>query len=213
MVKFLMILSAFCFSSGLQGHQPDLSSIILAEQGENKWVLQVRSALTAFEYVVEEKFGPSAYATPEEFQQLVVDYLRAHISIEFNGANKAVLENGMVKLGHETNVVFQLQGTPEMIHSLAVENKSFQYIARNKGILIVYKEGFSKDQFTLNDDNGHRIALKVGTNKFEAVEPEPLWKPLHFLLLAIGILAIPIILIRYKNRPYFNPSSSLLERV
>lgn len=187
--RFLTLLSVLCISSQVQAHQPDLSSIILAEQGDNKWVLQVRSALTAFEYMVEEHYGASAYTTPEEFQELVVNYVRDNISIRFNEADVAVLQHGMVKLGHETNVIFQLAGTPEAVHSLMVENRSFSDIPRNKSVLIVYKEGFSKDQFTLNEDNEHRIKLKVGNFTFVAVEQANGWPPLYFLLIAMAMLA------------------------
>lgn len=207
--KALWLLAAFCISSQARAHQPDLSSIILAEQGEDQWVLQVRSALTAFEYVIEKHYGPSAYTTPEEFQELVVNYMRDHISIIFNDTHPAILYKGMVKLGHETNVIFQLAGTLETIHSLVVENNSFKSISRNKSVLIVYKEGFSKDQFTLNDDNGHSIRLKIGDSKFEAVEQADGWPSLYFLIITIVILAILIILIAFKKKQALRFDSSL----
>ena len=122
------MLSVLCTSWQVQAHQPDLSSIILSEQGEQNWVLQVRSALTAFEYAIEDHYGAGSYTTPEEFQQLVVNFIRERISIRFNDTDAAELQNGMVKLGHETNVIFQLVGTPEAIRSLAVEHNSFSNI-------------------------------------------------------------------------------------
>lgn len=198
--KILVLLSVWCISHSLKAHQPDLSSIILAEQGENNWVLQIRSALTAFEYVVEEHYGKSSYATPEEFQELVVEYIRHNITIQFNEGSTAILQKGMVKLGHETNVVFQLGGIPEIIHSLVIENKSFQHIPRSKSALIVYKEGYSKDQFTLKQENGHSIKLKMGISKFEPVESGNSWRPIHFLLLTIGLLAIPMAVFTLQKR-------------
>lgn len=197
-----MICSVLCISYQVKAHQPDLSSLILAEQAENKWVLQLRSALTAFEYVIEEQFGTSSYATPEEFQELVVNYVRDNVSILFNDANVAILQHGMVKLGHETNVIFQLEGTPAAIHSIAVENKSFSKIARNKGVLVVYKKGFLKDQFTLNDDNGHRIKLKVGEGKFEELVQDQSSAQFIFILFAIVLIVLSIIFLVYqKSKP------------
>lgn len=187
-IRCLFVLSALFISVPAQAHQPNLSSIILAEQEEGKWVLQIRSALTAFEYVVEEHFGLSAYATPEEFQELVVNYMRDHIAIQFNGTHPAILRNGMVKLGHETNVVFELAGLPETIKSLSLENKSFKDIARNQSVLAIYKEGFSRNQFTLDNTNNHSVILRAGQAGFEAVERDETWARTYLLL--PGILLV-----------------------
>lgn len=209
MTRFLITLSVLCFSWEVQAHQPDLSSIILAEQGDNKWVLQVRSALTAFEYEIEEHFGASSYASPEEFQELVANYVRDNISILFNDTNAAVLQNGMVKLGHETTVVFQLAGTPEAVHSLAVKNSSFSDIPRNQSALIVFKEGFSKDQFILNENNGHSIKLKAGSSKFEAVEQGQETAQRSLLIFAGALLALSVIYFAFKYRQAFRFISPL----
>ena len=182
----------------------------MAEQEDHKWVLQVRSALTAFEYEIEAHFGKSSYASPEEFQELVVDYVRGHISILFNDTNAVVLQNGMVKLGHETNVIFQLAGIPETIHSLAVENRSFSDIPRNQSALMVFKEGFSKDQFMLNENNGHSIKLKVGSAKFEAVEQVQEAAQSSLLIFAGVLLALSVIYFAFKNRQILSFNSSLL---
>ena len=101
--RFLIMLCVLCISWGVKAHQPDLSSTILVEQGENKWVLQIRAALTAFEYEIEQTYGKDSYETPEEFQDLVIKHVQEHISILYNKANTAVLQNGKVKLGHETS--------------------------------------------------------------------------------------------------------------
>lgn len=202
-----MTLCMLCISLGIQAHQPDLSSTILAAQDGNKWVLQVRASLTAFEYVVEENFGESSYATPEEFQALVTDYVRKHVSIQFDEDNMAVLQNGMVKLGHETNVIFQIEGVPQDIQSLVVKNTSFSGIPRNQSALLVIKEGFAKDQFTLSNSNEHTVTLKVSDTKFVLVTPaDGKASYLPFLILAGALVVFLIACIIFKKRQIrFNP--------
>ena len=153
----------------IKAHQPDLSSTMLVEQGENTWVLQIRAALTAFEYEIENHFGKDSYATPEEFQELVVKHIRENTSILLNDNDVVTLENGLVKLGHETSVTFEVVGTPSIIQSLEVQNKSFSNISRNQSALIVVKKGFAKDQFILDKNNSHTAKLKVKDSKFELV--------------------------------------------
>ena len=170
-IRILITLCIICISFGVKAHRPDLSSTLLVQQGENKWVLQVRSALTAFEYEIENHFGKSAYNSPEEFQKLVVDYVQNNIAIKVNGENAVVFQNGNVKLGHETNATFEVIGMPKNIQSLVVKNSSFSNISRNQSALIVVKKGFSKDQFILNNDNGHIVELQVKNSKLELVAP------------------------------------------
>ena len=210
--RFLIILSVLCTSWQVRAHQPDLASIILAEQENHTWVLQVRSALTAFEYVIEDHYGKDSYASPEEFQELVVHYIRNHISIRFNDAETAVLQRGMVKLGHETNVIFQLAGTPETISSLSVENNSFSNIPRSQGVLMIYKEGFEKNQFMLNQNNGHSIRLEAANSKFAVVEKvQGPAQPSFLLMVGLAIIAISVVVFVYPTQQgsSFNSNSFL----
>lgn len=165
MFRWVILLSLLLGFETAHAHQPDISSTMLVEQGENQWVLQIRASLTAFQYEIKYHFGDSAYATPEEFMQLVLNHVKENTAIQFNDAHVS-LDSGMVRLGHETNVVFKVSGTPEDIKSLAVQNSSFKDISRNQSALILFKEGFEKEQFILNKENEHAIKLKVVDSKF-----------------------------------------------
>ena len=46
--SIIILIWATCFCNKLQAHQPELSTTMLIEQPEGQWLLQVRSALTAF---------------------------------------------------------------------------------------------------------------------------------------------------------------------
>jgi len=159
---FFLLINVF----SLQAHQPDLSSTMLVEREDSTWILQVRAAMTAFEYEVKVQFPDSTFASGEKFKELVIKHVRANLSVQFNEQDLAVLENPYVKLGHETNVLFEVKGVPENIKSLSVKNSSFSDIGRNQSGLVVFKEGFTKEQFVLNNANAHRAELKVEGNKF-----------------------------------------------
>jgi hypothetical protein len=198
--KFLFLLGVLCLPWGASAHQPDLSSTILVEQDKNKWVLQVRAALTAFEYVVEANFGESSYATPEEFQALVANYVRENTTVRFNDGQLAVLQDGVVKLGHETYVTFQIEGTPDDVQSLVVQNTSFSDISRNQSALLILKKGVEKEQFTLNNNNEHRAELEVRDARFVLVVPNAgLAIYLPFLLLIAALLVLSLVYFALKK--------------
>lgn len=172
-MKALLKITIAIFLSGIswvaKAHQPDISSTLLVERGENEWVLQVRASLTALEYEIERHYGESSYDSPEAFQHLVLDYMKDNVSIVFNESLPITLSNGIVKLGHETIVAFQVVDAPKILKSLEVTNAAFRDIPRNKVALIVLKEGYAKGQFILSEDNQHSITLEVDDMAFEMV--------------------------------------------
>jgi len=198
--KLLILISALFISFGVQAHQPDLSSTLLVEQSENNWVLQVRASLTAFEYEVEQHFGKSSYATPEEFQDLVLKHLLANISIQYNNDQNVVLQNGKVKLGHETTVTFEVAGTPETMQLLAVNNSSFKEISRNKNALMVIKKGIAREQFILDNKNQHSVKLKVNDTDLEVITPTTMKAEFPLLILGSICLVLTIFIFAYKKK-------------
>lgn len=196
--KYIIVQCLLFVSIAACAHNPDLSSTILIEQSEDKWVLQIRAALTAFEYEVESSFGGSSYATPEEFQELVVRHVRENMLILFNDNNQVELKNGMVKLGHETSVTFEVIGSPTTIKSLQVMNSSFKDIPRNQSALMVLKKGFTKEQFTLNAKNLHTAELKIANSKFVLVTTDAEKAGFSFYILGGILLVFSIITVLYK---------------
>lgn len=172
-LKYLLLPCLLLVSLRLSAHQPELSSTLLVEQSEGDWILQIRAALTGFEYEVEYTFGQDSYSTPEAFQELLVKHVLENVSIIINEKDQAQLNNGQVKLGHETSITFEVVGIPEMIQSLQVKNSSFRDISRNQSALIVLKNDFEKEQFTLNNENNHTVNLIAKNAKFELFVPIP----------------------------------------
>ncbi len=169
-MKYLIFcLFSMTFIDSTFAHQPDRSSTMVIEQADGTWLLQIKSAMTAFEYEVHQTFGEKSYSTAEEFNALVIKHLQNNIIIDFNTDGTAQLSNGMVKLGHETTVLFKVEGMPKQLNHLTLTNSSFKDIHHNQSALVIVKEGFEKQQFVLNNQNHHTAALQVGTNKFEPV--------------------------------------------
>lgn len=201
MTKYFLSL-VFCFSFwSAQAHQADISSTMLVEQADNKWVLHIRTALTAFDYTIKAKYPANSYKTAEEFQALVLEHVKENLQIKFNDQDSAILQNGVVKLGHETSMTFEVIGVPKTFNTIYVKNSSFKTIHRNQSALIILKKGFNKNQFVLNKQNDHAIHLKVADADFvplQTAEVLPAKINVNYtyggiLLLLMGVVAFSFI--------------------
>lgn len=165
MHRFIIFIGFILAPFLTKAHQPDVSTTMLTELENGKWVLQVNTSLTAFQQVVRTNYPDVDYKTPEEFQELVLKHLRKNILFVFNEQDTLRLTNGFVKLGHETNVVFETSGMPDTLKSLSAKNSSFKDISRNQSALVILKTDFIRKHFVLNNANQHSISLTVDGNK------------------------------------------------
>jgi len=181
MKKYCFGLLLILITWNVQAHQPDLSSTMLVEKKDNKWILQIRSALTGFDYAIKAKFPNESepYKTSEEFQTMVLKHLKENIQIYFNEGEIATLQNGVIRLGHET-------------------------ISRNQSALIILKKGFKKNQYTLNNKNQHTMYLKVADAQFIPVETAtlPAEMNINYSSYGGGVLSLfgLLIIVFQKNR-------------
>jgi hypothetical protein len=166
MKNYLVLLFLSLNITFSYAHQPDIASTFLIEQEDNNWVFQMRGALTAFQYAIKVNYPDTTYATPEEFQAFVLEFVKENLTIRFNGQDSIRLENGFVKLGHETNVLFNVTGIPKNINSVFFKNSAFKDISRSQNALVILKKDFEKDQFLLTKKNNHTVNLLVNNSKF-----------------------------------------------
>jgi len=162
----ILMLSVLFFSFNKKDHDPIYSNTILIEQENGSWVLQINSALTAFEHEIHTNYGKDSYKTPEEFNTLVLQHLLKNISININNKNTVSFKNGYVKLGHEASAIFEVVGIPKKITKVLFTNSSFKDVYNNENTLMILKKDFKKQNFILNNSNQHSIELKVSKNQF-----------------------------------------------
>tara|TARA_R110000744_G_scaffold378210_1_gene494071 strand:+ start:543 stop:1160 length:618 start_codon:yes stop_codon:yes gene_type:complete len=195
MKKYILIYITGLFSLLGYAHNPDASTTMLVEKENNTWVLQISSSLTAFQQEVRTHFAETPYKTPEEFQQMVLEHIKNNLDISFNDGSKITLGQGIVKLGHETKVVFEVFGIPSDLQSIRVRNAAFKDISRSQSALFIFKDGFSKDQFILNNDNDYTLNLKVNGNKFvEASQQNAGMDSSYVILIVMSLLGFSFLI-------------------
>lgn len=200
MKNFSLFIFVLLFSYGLKAHQADVSTTMLVEKENGTWILQISSSLTAFQQEIRTHFAKTPYKTPEEFQQMVLTHIQNKFHITVNDGQQITFSNGVVKLGHETKVIFEVFGIPKDLKSVVVQNNTFKDIHRNQSALLLLKEGFNKKHFVLNSENNHTIALQVsGTNFIQISENERSLTSFELAIIVLGFLGIAFLAFKSKK--------------
>ncbi len=150
------------------GHSPSQSSTLLVEGENGQWTLQIRGALTAFEYLVHQEFSEDAYNSPKEFSALVAEVAVNNLSLYVNGKTIA-LNRPKVKLGHETILLFKIENIDD-ISSVALTNTLFKNIFRSKSAFLIFKNGVRRTMLNLEKDNDFSAHLKIQDSSWVLVK-------------------------------------------
>lgn len=194
MKKYILTICTVLFTLFGHAHNPDASTTMLVEKVDGTWILQISSSLTAFQQEVRTHFTETPYNSPEEFQQMVLSHIKNNLEINFNDGSEITLGNGVVKLGHETKVVFEVFGIDSDLQSIHIKNTAFNDISKSQSALFLFKDGFQKDQFVLNNDNGHTLELIASGNKFiEANEQNASFNSTFAIIIVISLLVFSFI--------------------
>ena len=199
MKKYLLLLIVL-FSSLSFAHNPNTSTTMLVEKENNTWVLQISASLTAFQQEIKTHFAETPYKTPEEFQQMVIEHIKNNLNIVFNDSQTITLSKGIVKLGHETKVVFEISGVPLDIKSVFITNSTFKDIYKNQSGLLVLKAGFKKEHFILNNKNSHTLKLIAGDDKFVVEEKKENSFSTTIVYVSLAIIALGAVYLIIKRK-------------
>ncbi|MDP5106877.1 MAG: hypothetical protein NWQ31_11985 [Polaribacter sp.] len=204
MKKYLLLIvlfSSICFA-----HNPNTSTIMLVEKENNTWVLQISASLTAFQQVIKTNFAETPYKTPEEFQQMVIEHIKNNLTITFNGNQNIAFSKGIVKLGHETKVVFEILGVPLDIKTVLIKNSTFKDIYKNQSGMLLLKSGFKKEHFILNNKNNHTLKLIADVDQFviEGENDAPNSNTILYVLVTLVTIGLLFIILNRKKNSYKN---------
>lgn len=203
--KSITIGLLIAISTDVWAHQPDVSSTLLAENENGEWILKVTCSASALEYEIKKTFGADSYKSKEEFDKLVLKHFRNNLDLVANTKDKLTLNSDRVKIGHESQVLFKISGMPKDLQSITIKNSSFKDIYHHQSALMVFKNGFEKKQFLLNNENNNTLKLKADSNNWVLASNMDFKLPnslkiigLAGILLVLGFLFYSV----YKSRNY-----------
>ncbi|SFA81603.1 hypothetical protein [Algoriphagus aquimarinus] len=188
-MKWKLFIGLFLVSFYATAHQSDISTAMLIERSEGQWVFQFNTSLTALQYEVQTIYGQNSYATPEEFQRLVIEHMKANFQLVFNQDNPAVISNTYVKLGHAFSVVFELEGVPAEISEVFVKSESFKDIYKNQSLFGIVRNGETSNQFILDNDNQHEARVLAEGDQFVSAISGT---DTNYLVISLGVLLLAL---------------------
>jgi len=191
-MKSIVIILFFVFCCQISfAHQVDISSTVLAEQENGEWILQIRAALTAFEYEIHSEYGKDSYKTPEEFESLVLEHVQKNFKGIANDKIEFELIKGRVVLGHETSVVFLVSPKITDITKLNITHTTFARIRKNRSALVLLKKNSEPQQFNLDPTNNHNANLIYEDAKFvSTIEDTQIDKQDSTLIIVLGGITV-----------------------
>ncbi len=193
-MKFICFFLSFFFSSLAVAHQPDISSTMLADKGDGTWVLQIRAALTAFEYEVKYSNQDNAYESPEEFKALIAKLVENKMALSINNV-PVQFDNAIVKLGHETSVLYTIAALDKPVSKIDITQKTFENISKNRSAFVIMKKGADPQQFILDKSNEHAITLNFEGDKFVSTQgTEVTENNKYYWKYAVGFLLLVFII-------------------
>lgn len=207
-MKNIILATLLLFGKFAYAHTPDLSSLMIYEQN-GKYLLIIKSSLTAFQGEVDYIFKKNAYKTPEEFQQLVLKHFQNNCSVIINNETIKFI-NPQVQLGHETTLFAELDAVPDDIKSINVKNAMFEDMPNNMCELILINKGFVQKQHILSAGNNNEVLLKAENNNWiEEKTSHPISDNAD-VLIGIGFIIMTCIAGFFVYRKHKNDSKKTL---
>ena len=167
--------------------------------------MHISASLSAFQYALinEDKLLQLDSLSSDLFQQRVIDLLRRKLRVQITSGENIILEDGIVKLGHETEVVFKLAVKENNPRSIKIKNESFLSIADHYCVVKVITPDGASSNILLEKGNEYSVEVFNSKNGYALTNPSKFnWK----LSLAGVFLLISILLFvikRSKNLVYF----------
>ncbi|MFD1551547.1 hypothetical protein DNU06_03415 [Putridiphycobacter roseus] len=173
----------------VKAHSPNISSTIIAQQEDQKWILQIVTSMRAFQTIFKNNLGENAYSSIEEFKKLVLSHLKNNIKIVCDDQKVINISNGKISLGHEMKVAYPLINMPNDFRKIQVSNKSFTQFHNSKSTLIILKNGVISKPLELNKNNDFQLNLKIKNNKLMVNESNSiLWLIFAFFCVILIVL-------------------------
>ncbi|SHJ76520.1 hypothetical protein [Pseudozobellia thermophila] len=201
-IVFVLLMCVFCpFANA---HNPQIATMTLAQDPQGHYTLHISSAFDGFRNRLIGNYPEIDVdgLTSNEFQKLLVQYLRENISIRGNYDYTAVLGEGAIRLGHQTDIKFKLTGLPEEPTRLQVKLKGLDEASNHHTIFKITGGANGSKNFVLKKANGFEVSIKNTNGTFEQVDNDSdlLWPMASLAVLVLfTLISISRMFTKYKT--------------
>ncbi len=152
-------------------HNGQISTLSLSRQG-SVWTLSLSASITAFNYELEaENPGLNLKElTPQELISLLMKRVSSTIEIAANGTHQVKLVNGAIHPGHQTDILYELEGMPDSLQALSLSLHSFSHNP-NHSCVFLLEPTVGNNRFILTQGNNFTVSLqRKNATVFEPVK-------------------------------------------
>lgn len=186
------------------GHNAKIATFTLRDTGAG-WYIEMNFAQAAVDAAMIDIYGKAKLEgiTKQEYQGMVVDYIKNNFQLEADGKN-VPLKSGGINLGsHQTNLKFVLPDLPLQPKSVYVHIPMFEKVHNQTNLFRIYRGGNDMTKFFLSEDNHFQVNLNFTLEGIEATKETK--SPKHNLVMlgsggiGLGILIFLILSAKRKS--------------
>lgn len=138
------------------GHTSQISTFAIVKDEKGLWTAHLSSSLSAFQIAIEGSKMKSNIA----FQEELIDFIQNSIQIKSGFINSISLTEGQCIIGHQTDVKFKINGMPQDVRSLTVENLSFKKLHDHFMVFKVVVPTSESNQIVLESKNNYSAEVE-----------------------------------------------------
>lgn len=207
MKKIASLLLCFYGLSAL-AHNPQIETMTLAQDQQEHWTLHISSSFDGYRNQLIENYPDINVdeLSSDEFQKLLVQYLRENTLIRANFDFEGTLKEGAIRLGHQTDMKFRLTGLPEELTRLDVSLKGFDETSDHHTVFKIITQENTSENFVLKKANGFEVSIKKVDGKFQlAGEEASLFWPVITLAILVLFAVLTISRMFHKDKHTLRP--------
>ncbi|MGF7217338.1 hypothetical protein GGR92_003511 [Spirosoma lacussanchae] len=192
-IVLLLFLTA---SLGVRAHNPQLSTMALVQGQDKTWTLNIGASLAAFQYELQNSYPDQGIdqLDADAFQKKIIEHLRHTIHIQAGSGRTIQLAHGMIRLGHQTDVRFEVTGMPDQLQTLQLRHLGFSTLKNQYCVLTIQTPATPTKTCILQDENAFVVSLKADQHTLVETPPE---QPLNWPIPGIAC-AILLALVLYR---------------
>lgn len=158
------------YSLCASAHSSKIETMTLAQDQQNNWTLHISSSFDGFRNQLIQNFPDIKIdeLSTDEFQKLVTGYIKDNIFLNANTNFIGELREGAIKLGHQTDLDFNVIGLPNEISTLRVQIKGFDETSDHNTIFNIIDATDSSKNFEIKKDNQFTVSIEKANGKFQA---------------------------------------------
>lgn len=195
-----------------RAHNSQISTVSLVQNEEQIWNLYISSSFDSFKYQLISKYPDIDIdnLSAEKYQKLLLKYLQENIILTANGEKMANLHNGIIKLGHQTDLIYEVNGLPEKLTSLYLKLDGFENDSKHNSIFKIVTPQLKSKNFILKKDNEFQLSLEKANEEFQLVPKED---NTSLFLPIMGLTVLVLTTILAISNLFKNPEEIRLKQV